>query len=212
LQYSGVEALARSFERTAGSFQVDRQHGQERYVELWVEAAGMLAQAFKIASGYGVPVYTCSGYLSVTATKQVADLADGRDVPTLVLQVGDYDPSGENIFDVLVEDADAFSEGGIEGRRVGITAEQIAAHDIPTSPPKRSDTRSKRWGDKGTAQCEALPPDLLASTIRGAIEDELDMDAYAEQVERELAQRDEALARLDGFGGPRAASRQEVVW
>ena len=114
-----------------------------------------------------------------------------------MLHVGDHDPSGVKIYDALVEDVTAFVEeigGAVEFTRLAVTPKQIAALDLPTALAKKS-SHSKGWVGR-TAQCEAIPPDVLANIVREAIEDRLDMDAYKKAIKREEKVRKELLARL----------------
>jgi hypothetical protein len=47
--------------------------------------------------------------------------------------------------------------------------EQAASHSLEPAPPKKTDSRSKKWGAKPTYQLEALPPDVLAGMVDGEI-------------------------------------------
>lgn len=77
----------------------DKQSEQRLYVELWTEAAGMMPQLARVAEDYSVPVYSCGGFASLSAVRQIVDRAYARNVPTVLLHVGDFDPSGEAVFD-----------------------------------------------------------------------------------------------------------------
>jgi hypothetical protein len=188
--------------READRYRRDKQSGQDVYVELWCEAVGMMPQLQRVAEGYSVPVFSCGGFASLSAVRLIADRVSARPVPTMLLHVGDYDPSGESIFEAMTDDASAFLEDDmlpglhhLDAVRVALTAEQVAAYDLPTSPPKASDSRSARW-DGETCQAEALPPDLLAALVRKAIEKELDLDLLAEHREAERRERVELLRSL----------------
>ena len=54
---------------------------------------------------YGVPVYSGAGFDGLKGKRAFADRALERDVPTIVLHVGDRDKHGENIFRAAAEDA-----------------------------------------------------------------------------------------------------------
>jgi hypothetical protein len=173
----------------------DRQDGQRSYLELWCEAAGMAPQMARVADHFSVPVYSAGGFASLTATRQIARRALDRVVPTVILHVGDFDPSGESIFEAMVEDAQAFVRADrvttvedVAGVRVALTAEQVEQHELPTAPPKKTDSRSARWGEQ-TCQLEALPPDVLADEVRWAIESRLDVTRLERQIEQEEADR-----------------------
>jgi hypothetical protein len=166
----------------------------------------MLHQLDRVASRYSVPVYTNGRFQSVSAVWEIAHRALARDVPTVLLHVGDYDPTGESMFAAMAEDAAAFVEADriigtqrIEAVRAALTPVQIATNNLPTAPPKEKDSRSKKWereGKGGTCQLEALPPDLLARVVEQAIRDQLDLEKWEAQVEREPRIRAAALRGL----------------
>ena len=51
----------------------DRQLDQDTRLEVWCEAAGMRPQLAKIADTFSVPVYSCGGFNSLTAIRQIVD-------------------------------------------------------------------------------------------------------------------------------------------
>jgi len=180
----------------------DRQEGQRVRVELWCEAAGMLDQLARVAEDYSVPVFSSGGFVSLTGTRGIAERALDRLVPTVLLHVGDFDPSGESIFEAMAADAAAFVEADrligtlrIEPVRVALTSDQIAAYELPTAPPKASDGRSASW-QGGTCQLEALAPDVLAEIVREAIREQLDLTRWHEQVMSEGEDRVDLLRAL----------------
>jgi hypothetical protein len=175
----------------------DRQAGQRAYVELWCEAKGMAPQLARVANKYSVPVFSAGGFGSLTSTRLVADRALERSVPTVLLHVGDLDPSGEDIFDALAEDAALFVEADrsimttrVEAERVALTHAQVTAYGLPTAPPKKNN-RGKRWEGE-TCQLEALPPNLLAELIEDAIAAHFNPGA----LERQIAIEEEDRATL----------------
>jgi hypothetical protein len=202
--YYGLQDFHDETARRAREYRRDRQDGQAVYVEQWTESAGMQPQLARVADEYSVPVYSCGGFASLSAVRSIADRAVARDVPTVLLHVGDYDPSGESIFQHIVEDAGAFVEAdptlarsAIRAVRVALTAEQVAAYDLPTRPPKKSDSRTKTWKG-GTCQLEALPPDVLAELVEEAIRAELGEQTLAGVLAEEAAERAELLSLPGG--------------
>ena len=63
--------------------------------------------------------------------------------------------------------------------RMAITPEQIEAMDLPTRATKRSDPRSKGWGNKPSVELDALPAPTLRELVRECIERHLDSHALA---------------------------------
>lgn len=186
--------------------------GQNLHIEVWCEAAGMLPQLYRVAEPFSVPVYSSGGFDSLTAKKRLAERICSVGKPSVILHLGDFDPSGVSMFDSVTEDVTAFVMADrlhgfvdVEFERVALTAEQVKAHSLPTAPAKATDSRSKAWTG-GTCQLEALPPDVIAGILKTAIEaridhDRLNFDHDTEKRERTLisgllpAPSDEELSR-----------------
>lgn len=205
IHYAGIEAFHDETAERARGYRRDRQAGQGQYLELFCEAAGMVRQLERVALQYSVPVYSGGGFDSLTAKHLIAQRALARNVPTVLLHVGDYDPSGESIFDAMTEDAAAFVEADrvihtsrIEAVRVALTSEQVAEYQLPTSPAKTTDKRSKNWNGSGTCQLEALTPDTLASIVREAIVDRIDHETLAGVLSLERRERTMLLGLPSG--------------
>ncbi len=145
--YGSVEDFWDETARRARNYRIDRQQGQRQYVELWCEAAGMMPQLRAVADEFSVPVYSNSGFVSLPSVRSMVDHALGRSVPTVIVHVGDLDPSGSSIFTAMTEDASAFVEKDrvlatqrIVPVRVALTGAQVVKYQLPTAPPKRART------------------------------------------------------------------------
>jgi hypothetical protein len=183
-------------------FELSAQDGQPHYLEIWVEAAGMVPQAFEAGNPkYGTPVFSSSGFDSTTAKYDAACRFLDRDRPTVVIHVGDYDPSGIALFEAAREDVSAFfvDLGGSEPPqfvRAAVTPEQIERFQLPTAPPKKKDKRSA-FTDTRTVQAEALPPDVLQAEIVAVLEEFVDQDALRRQREHSDREHERLLREIE---------------
>jgi hypothetical protein len=130
----------------------------------------MAPQLAKVADDYSVPVFSASGFSSLTAVRLIAERALARDVPTLLLHVGDFDPSGESIFDAMSGDAAAFVAADrpiqtlhVEAVRVALTSEQVAARRLRSHPRTRLGRRAtarsrRRRRRRGSRRTGSAPP------------------------------------------------------
>ncbi|MER9580483.1 hypothetical protein [Mesorhizobium sp. M0276] len=180
---------------------------QEVHIEVWCEAAGMLPQLHAVAEPYSIPVYSSGGFDSLTAKKRLADRICKLGKPAIILHLGDFDPSGVSIFDSVAEDVAAFVEAdrpwatvSVAFERVALTAEQVRQYDLPTAPPKASDTRSKSW-QGGTCQLEALPPDVIADILRATINRHFDLEGLHHDLRQEETDRRRIAGALPVPGG-----------
>jgi hypothetical protein len=207
LEYASPEEFLRIAEDLAQQGQGVRLAGQPAWLEVWCEAAGMAPQLARVVGAYGVTVYSSGGFDSLTIKYTAAVRIAERDVPTVVLHVGDFDPSGLALFEAVAEDVSAFVDSLADGdvnvvfKRAAVTPEQIARYGLPTAPAKSSDKRSVWQEGMGTVQAEALPPDQLATEIRQAVEAELDMDAFTVAQSIEAGNREAIDDLLCGLRG-----------
>lgn len=190
--FADHDAFLRHVRELGENFTRDKLAGQDVHVEVWCEAAGMLPQLDDVAEVYSVRAYSSGGFDSLTSKKNLADRICRVGKPAVILHLGDYDPSGVSIFDSVAEDVAAFVKADrpwatidVTFERIALTAAQVDQYDLPTAPPKATDTRSKGW-DGGTCQLEALPPNIIAGILRNAIERHIDHGqlAYDETMER----------------------------
>jgi hypothetical protein len=208
--HTNVEGFYARVRELGGRYERDKLARQPLAMRVYCEAAGMMPQLARVCRRYSVPVYSGSGFDSLTAKYDLARSCMAaytyRGKSTAILHLGDYDPSGVSIYDSMREDVLAFLSRDVPHvapsrvaifKRVVLTAEQVRLHGLPTAPPKRSDGRSMRWtGD--TCQLEALPPDALEGLLADAIEAFLDSRILAEDREAEERERRQIARALPG--------------
>lgn len=187
--FDARDAFLRHVRHLGERYKRNRLTAQDIHMEVWCEAAGMLPQLHRVAEWYSVPVYSSGGFDSLTAKKRLADRICDMEKQAVILHLGDYDPSGVSIFDSVAADVTAFVMAdrphglvSVEFERAALTREQVQDNALPTAPAKASDSRSKTW-EGGTCQLEALPPDVIAGILEGAIERRIDWVQFAADLE-----------------------------
>jgi hypothetical protein len=179
--YGNLDDHLCHIDRELRSYDADLQVDQPLRLEAWCEAAGMLPQLRRVCDDYSIPVYSCGGFNSLTAIRQIVDTAIAYERDTVILHLGDFDPSGVSIYERVVRDVQAFldvdaPELDFAGVRVALTAEQIVEHNLPMDPITTRDSRSLAWiaeGREEKCELEALPPDVIASVLREQVEAQL---------------------------------------
>ena len=148
--FYGLADFLDAVRRSAATYRRDRLADQPVAVEVWTEAGGMVPQASRVAHHYGVAVYSSGGFDSLTTKYDAARWFLARPMPTLVLHIGDLDPSGLSIFDSLRDDVsqivldlaglrndpDALAGCFVQFRRVAVTPEQVERYGLATAPAK----------------------------------------------------------------------------
>lgn len=193
--YANVDAYLEMVREEAETFTLQRQDNQPGRVEVWCEAGGMVPLLADAIAEYGVNVYSGGGFNSLTTVRNTAGRIANDERKTIAISFGDYDPSGESIFDSFRQDVERFvaqltgTWDRVEFKRVALTEEQVDDMGIPTAPPKSTDSRSANWiGD--TAQLEAIPPDELAQLAVDSVLPHIDMKVLKADKRREERIRD----------------------
>ena len=173
---------------------------QPRAVEIWVEASGMLPMVGRVAAEYGATAHSSGGFESVGAKYATAARIAYRDRPTLVLQLGDHDPSGLSMLDAAADDVAAFLDALApaavpEFSRLAVTPAQIERYALLPAPQKPADRRGAHMPE--TVQAEALAPDDLLAEVRAGLEAVTDAAALQAARDRSASERRAILTTLD---------------
>jgi hypothetical protein len=211
--FFGVDHYMASLQDSVANYRRHPQMGQPYNIEVWCEAAGMVPQLARVAGRYGATVYSTGGFSSVTVTHETARrIVSDADRPTVFIHIGDHDPSGVSIYQSMAEDIEKFVYQLLATNnpaydleydppwfiyeRAALTEDQIEAYDLPTAPPKGSDSRTENWVGS-TCQAEALPPDILAKELTEVIE-RYYVGTIAEEVKRRGDEDQKELTSMVG--------------
>ena len=196
-------------------YRLPRWPTQPRYVELWVEKDALSGVLLPISRQYHVTLMTNRGYSSQSAMKESAErlenaCLDGREAT--IFYVGDLDPSGEDMVRDVEDRLRLLTRDRVSLAviKLAITFSQVQQYNPPPNPTKLTDSRAKGFIAKYGAssyEADALPPDVLAGIVRGAIEKGIDTLAWekvvkAEERDKALLQEatDEVMRRRNGGG------------
>lgn len=196
--YTDMSDFLKSVVYSAGKYTRNKQERQPTRILILVEAAGMVPQIVKAVGSYGLPVISSSGFDSLTMKYELAHDIMSDDRPTVVLHIGDLDPSGVCIFDSVQADVEAFvgEEQDLQFLRIALTSDQVVLYGLPTAPPKPRDKRGE--GMRETCQAEALPPDVLAQIVKEEVMHHYSMEQYTDDV---LIEEQERALLIEKFQG-----------
>jgi hypothetical protein len=153
-------------------YRADLWQHSEYYCEVWTESRSIAGVVEDDCRELAVSLYPAGGFSSITLAYQSAETinhyADGR--PVVIFYIGDYDPAGVLIDVALERELRAHLDDGIslDFMRIGITAEQIAEHDLPSKPRKDTDRRALHILE--TVEAEAMPAAMLRELLRNHVE------------------------------------------
>jgi hypothetical protein len=185
-----VHDVPGAIEDIVKQYRLDRQEGQDNYIEVWVEKDALSGVLKRVTSEYHVNLMVNRGYSSITAMHDAYNRfkrAERRGESGVILYLGDHDPSG---VDMVRDISSRLTEFGVdvEVDHIALTDEQIAKYNPPPNPTKVSDPRAKdyiaKYGNTSW-EVDALRPDVLHKLVTSSIESRIDMDLFNGQKRRE---------------------------
>lgn len=121
----------------------------------------------------------------------------GKDQELVVLLLSDLDPSGQyigkdyvNKFDYMVEELGFKTPAVI--KRIALTKEQVQEFNLPP--------RHKKYKKKGVLQIwelDALPPKVLRSILKEAVEEYINLEQFFRDLKEEQAEKKELLTWIE---------------
>lgn len=174
------------------------------YVEVWIEKDALAGVVHEVTEAYDVPLMVGRGYASLSYLHAAAEQIRTQGKPAFIYFFGDHDPSGLDAIRFARQTLREFAgEAEIHFEHMAVTWPQIEAWNLPTRPTKRTDTRSKAYGDKPSVELDAIPPDVLRSLVKKCIERHIDPQvlkrlAWIEAEERQML---ETIAKVIGEQG-----------
>src|SRR5262249_40452542 len=184
----GVKALATKYRR-------DPWLSARHHVEIWCEKDALAGVLIEETDPYAVPLLVARGYSSLTYLHETAKTIEAVGKPAYLYHFGDHDPSGQDAARDIEEKIRRYApKAEIHFERVAVTLEQIEQWALPSRPPKATDKRARKLGDKPNVELDAIPANELRALVRERIElyvdqRELKILKIAEACEREGLER-----------------------
>lgn len=203
--FASAEDFADNVVTWAEDFKLEAQHFQPVFIEVLCEAADLQPRLARIAGDYGVPVYSGSGFDGIKPKKAFAERARRRDVPTVVLHIGDHDKSGEDVYYAVAEDAVAWLESwGHSGYvyPIGASLAELEADFKHAGSPAphlnfyrlaltREQAKELELLDKmGKAEVDGVPVKTMDKWLTDAIESLQDQACRAELLTEQESERE----------------------
>lgn len=192
--WDDMAQLAQTFENDLLRYRSDWWADQPVYLEIWCEKDTVTGSIEPVREEFGLRVDANRGFNS-TSNLHLAACRLGaqsrKDV--VILYLGDWDPSGEDmerdLRDRLFDERPGLM---FEIKRVAIHQEDIRRYKLPPLRVKSSDTRARGFVHKYGEDCvelDALPPDVLRDRLRKEIESYIEPEPWARARLLEEAQR-----------------------
>lgn len=172
-----IETVKRAYRRDRWTDQPDR-------VEVWSEKGTIRGTLAPVLQDFGVTFRVMHGYGSATAVHDVAELSQESEKPSIVLYVGDWDPSGLHMSGVdLPRRLEQYGGDAVQIFRVALTPAHVKAGDLPSfaADEKRRDPRYAWYVRNYGRRCwelDALSPVILRREVEEAITRRIDVAAW----------------------------------
>jgi len=201
LEYA-VNGVEEALEDTINQYKRDRQEGQDSLIEIWTEKDAVSNILKRVSKWYHVRLLVNRGYSSCSAMYRAAERFKLEAKPTVVLYVGDHDPSGLDMIRDIEDRLFEFETEKLEVVHVALTMEQIEEFHPPPNPAKVTDPRATgyiaRHGESSW-ELDALSPSDLERIVREAVEEYLDkeqFDAILEEERDDIVQLEDVVEKL----------------
>ena len=187
-----VEGVTDALEDTVKQYRLDRQEGQDVYIECWSEKDALSNILYRVTEYYHTYLVINRGYSSCTAMHDAHQRFECND-NNVIFYLGDHDPSG---LDMVRDIRDRLEEFGsnVEVIPVALTTAQVRQYDPPPNPAKITDPRAKwyiqEYGNTSW-EVDALEPDVLHNLLRQHIESRMDMNLFQDILDQEVEDKEE---------------------
>lgn len=167
----------------APQFNIDLWTMQPKRVEVWVEKDALSDVVARACRPLDIPYTACKGYMSVSAIWEAAHDRIRRHwnrsgQGTVILHLGDHDPSGIDMTRDIEDRLRTFSAQygdhsdsdpcELQVIRIALTREQINQYNPPPNPAKETDSRFAAYqavhGDESW-ELDALEPQVIVDLI-----------------------------------------------
>jgi len=161
-------------ESAADSFHLGRWDGQPYRIEVWIEKDALVGVIDAVCRKWDVSWFSCRGYVSQSEMWAAGQRIIGREplAKTVILHLGDHDPSGIDMTRDIQERLTMFAGQEITVNRLALSMAQIRKFNPPPNPAKVTDSRYESYvKEYGTESWEldALEPSVIVGLIDDAI-------------------------------------------
>lgn len=208
-----VRDVEHSLNDTIDQYRVDRQKGQDNYIELWTEKDALSGILKRTTEKYHVHLVVNKGYTSSSAIygayQRYVDHIN-KQQRVIILYFGDHDPSGLDMVRDIRERLTFMFFNGEYGASfaneeevqdvltvipIGLTKAQIRQYDLPPNPTKLTDSRATKYIQQHGKTCwevDALSPRILTDIVEHHIRENINIPKYEAMIDEET----EGIERL----------------
>jgi hypothetical protein len=199
--WNTAEFLRSQIENFLKGYWRHRQQSQPSHIEIVGEKLTVHSILKSVAQEYTIPLTIARGMASLPCKKAIANRFFASKKKKLVLLVvSDLDPAGDAIAEDLVKCFRRdFRIVNIDAYKVALTIEQVEELELePSMDAKESSPTYQAfvdtYGITDAYELEAMQPSDLEQSLKDAIEEVMDLDAYNQELEAEETDSAEIVA------------------
>lgn len=150
---------------------MDHWEGQDIRPEVWIEKEALVGVISDVCARLDVAYFACKGYVSQSEMWKASQRYKERareDQNTVIIHLGDHDPSSVDMTRDISDRQDLFESMGCDVQRIALTMDQIDQYDPPPNPAKVTDSRAKEYiknYGRESWELDALEPKVLSDLI-----------------------------------------------
>jgi len=188
------DSPAQILDTCANQYAIDKWQNQKHYIEVWVEKEALMGVVEKVSKELDLTCFSCRGYSSQSAMWRAGMrmiLQEREDKETVVLYLGDHDPSGINMTSDIRSRLMMFG-ARTQVDRIALTMDQIRELSPPPNPAKQTDSRFTEYQAKYGGECwelDALEPAYIENLVRDKVYELRDVDLWQEMLEKEATEK-----------------------
>lgn len=183
------------------SYRLNRQTGQENYIEVWCEKDALSQILRRVTTFYHIPLSINKGYTSCSAMYEAASRINYKTKHdyewATVLYIGDHDPSGLDMIRDIEARLEEFNCNPVI-KHVALTTALVRKYNPPENHLKKDDFGKlkdprgqayfEKFGNKSW-EVDALRPEVLDALIRAEIEKQINLDTFNNMLEKEAVDK-----------------------
>lgn len=202
--HTTYDSPAEAIEYMQRRYRIDMWQNQPKRLEVWIEKDALVGVIEDVCAKWDMNFFACRGYASQSelygAGKRIQSRRDHDGQDTIVIHLGDHDPSGMDMTRDNCDRLSLFSGGYVEVRRIALNMPQVEEYNPPPNPTKGGDSRTPQYEAEFGAECwelDALEPSAIATLIEAEVDRERDVDLWAERVEQWQSDKDKLQKAVD---------------
>lgn len=195
-------------ESARDSYHRDLWANQDIRFEVWIEKDALVGVIEAVCEENDVPFFSCRGYVSDSemwhGAVRILRHDQKQSQKTILLHLGDHDPSGIDMTRDIRERLELFSYNtDFEVRRIALTMQQIEEFNPPPNPAKITDSRfsgyASEYGEESW-ELDALEPSYIVELIHNEIYTERDLERWEEALAQQEDERQQIADIIECWG------------